>query len=78
MNDIIENSDLKKIIHNLILFIVVDAKQYLAQDKLNDYIVHYTNYLIHVMNNIPTNDSNHTIVEVMKIMEEDIRDNILS
>jgi len=76
MNDVIKVSDLKKIIHNLILFIVVDTKQFIEKDKLNDYVIHYTNCFINVMNNIPTNNSDHTIIEVMKVIEKDIRDNI--
>lgn len=77
MNDVIKVSDLKKIIHNLILFIVVDTKKYIAEDKLNEYVIHYTKCFIEVMNNATTaSKDDHMIIDVMKVIEKDIRDSI--
>ncbi|WP_299886000.1 hypothetical protein [uncultured Lacinutrix sp.] len=76
MNDIVNISDLKKIIHELILFIVVEGKKNVSEEKIDEYVSSYTKCFVNAMNNSNAPSNEHKIMEAIKIIQNDIKNHL--
>ncbi|MDH7445290.1 hypothetical protein [Aquimarina sp. 2201CG14-23] len=52
MEEKLHISDLKRIIHNLIVFIVIEGKEYVNDKKKREYVASYVHLLAKVINQI--------------------------
>ena len=62
MEEELNISDLRKIIHNLITFIVVEGKEYVNDGKKCDYVLSYVLLLARIINRVD-GDEQESLVE---------------
>ncbi len=72
MNEEVEVSDLKNIIHDLISFIVVDGKQYVSKKKKDAYVMKYVQCFIEAINDAPKKKRDPKILGIMKNIAHDV------
>ena len=62
MEEDLSISDLRKIIRNLITFIVVEGKEYVNDTKKSDYVLSYVHLLARTINKVDV-DEQESLVE---------------
>ncbi|MDY8136599.1 hypothetical protein [Aquimarina sp. 2201CG5-10] len=64
MNNKLEVSDIKLIIRNLITFIVLDGKEYVSDQRKQEYVAAYIHLLVKTMNLVDNKEESAIIEDI--------------
>lgn len=74
MNEEVEISDLKNIIHDLISFIVIDGKKFVRKNQQDAYVMKYVKCFVDAINEAPNKKRNPIIMGIMKDIAKDVKE----